>query len=85
MGIAMSDREETLELLVDAARRFAREVLVPAEPEVEATGEIPVRVVQGMRDLGLFGMTTPEEYGGLGLSVYEEVRVVQVAFQPASK
>ena len=73
----MNDREETLELLVDAARRFAREVLVPAEPEVEATGEIPARVVQGLRDLGLFGMTTPEEYGGLGLSVYEEVRVVQ--------
>ena len=73
----MSDREETLELLVDAARRFAREVLVRAEPEVEATGEIPARVVQGLRDLGLFGMTTPEEYGGLGLSVYEEVRVVQ--------
>jgi len=73
----MGDREETLELLVDAARRFAREILVPAEPEVEATGEIPARVVQGLRDLGLFGMTTPEEYGGLGLSVYEEVRVVQ--------
>jgi acyl-CoA dehydrogenase len=73
----MTDREETLDLLVDAARRFAREVLVPAENQVQAEGEIPPHVVQGLRDLGLFGMTIPEEYGGLGLSVYEEVRVVQ--------
>jgi acyl-CoA dehydrogenase len=73
----MTDREETLELLVEAARRFAREVLVPAEAEVEDANEIPPHVVQGLRDLGLFGMTIPEDYGGLGLSVYEEVRVVQ--------
>jgi acyl-CoA dehydrogenase len=73
----MTTAEETLDLLVDAARNFAREVLVPAEPEVQESGEIPLHVVKGMRDLGLFGMTIPEEYGGLGLSVYEEVRVVQ--------
>ncbi|MFL9944185.1 acyl-CoA dehydrogenase family protein [Paraburkholderia graminis] len=72
----MSDRKETLELIVSAARRFAREVLLPAEIEVEETGEIPGHVVQGLRDLGLFGMTVPEEYGGLGLSVHEEVSVV---------
>lgn len=72
----MTQREETLDLLVDAARRFAREVLLPAEEEVEQTGEIPPHVVRGLRELGLFGMTIPEEYGGLGLSVYEEVRVV---------
>lgn len=72
----MSEREETLELLVDAARRFAREVLLPAEETVEATGEIPAHVVRGMRDLGLFGMTIPEQYGGLGLTMYEEASVV---------
>jgi len=72
----MSEREETLELLVDATRRFAREVLLPIEVTVEETNEIPAHVVRGMRDLGLFGMTIPEEYGGLGLSMYEEARVV---------
>ena len=73
----MSEREETLALLVEACRRFAREVLIPAEPVVEETGQIPDHVAQGLRDLGLFGMTIPEAYGGLGLSVYEEVRLVQ--------
>ncbi|HVZ45236.1 MAG TPA: acyl-CoA dehydrogenase family protein [Ramlibacter sp.] len=70
------DREETLELLVEACRRFAREVLLPAEKTVQETNEIPDHVVRGLRELGLFGMTVPEEYGGLGLSVYEEVRLV---------
>ena len=72
----MNEREETLQLLVEAARRFAREVLVPAETEVEEANEIPPHVVQGLKDLGLFGMTVPEEYGGLGLSMFEEASLV---------
>ena len=72
----MTDREETLELIVEAARRFAREELVPAENEVEETEIIPDRIVAQLKELGLFGMTVPEAYGGLGLGMYEEVRVV---------
>ncbi len=81
----MTEREQTLELLVDAVRRFAREVLLPAEVQVEEDNEIPPHVVQGLRDLGLFGMTIPEEYGGLGLTMYEEASLVfEVAYaQPA--
>jgi acyl-CoA dehydrogenase len=63
--------------LVFAARRFAREVLVPAEEEVERTGEIPASVVEGLKSLGVFGMTIPESFGGLGLSTLSEVRVVR--------
>ena len=81
----MTEREETLEMLVDAVRRFAREVLLPAETIVEETNEIPKHVARGLKDLGLFGMTVPEEYGGLGLSMYEEARLVfEVCYaQPA--
>jgi len=74
--MSTTESDDTLDLLVDAARRFAREVLLPAEADVEKTGEIPERVVQGLKELGLFGMTIPEAYGGLGLSTYAEVRVV---------
>jgi acyl-CoA dehydrogenase len=72
----MTDREETLELIVEAAHRFARDELVPAENEVEETEIIPDRIVKQLKELGLFGMTVPEAYGGLGLGMYEEVRVV---------
>lgn len=71
-----SDREETLVLLTAAVRRFVREQLIPAEIEVEEQDRIPERLVAGLKELGLFGMTIPEEYGGLGLSMYEEARVV---------
>ncbi len=72
----MSQDNETLDLLVDATRRFTREVLVPAERLVEERGEIPDEIVRGLRELGLFGMTIPVEYGGLSLSMFEEVSVV---------
>ncbi|MFC5521820.1 acyl-CoA dehydrogenase family protein [Polaromonas jejuensis] len=64
---------DTLEALLDGIRRFVREVLVPAEREVDETDEIPSHIVQGMKDLGLCGMTIPESYGGLGLTTEEEV------------
>lgn len=72
----MEDREETLQALVDTVARFVREALIPAEAEVEETDDIPARIVNQLKQFGLFGMTIPETYGGLGLSMYEEVRVV---------
>lgn len=67
---------ETLEALLDSVRRFVRERLVPAENEVSETDEIPETIVQEMRDLGLFGMTIPEKFGGLELTMEEECRVL---------
>ncbi len=67
---------ETLDLLLDSVRRFVREVLVPAENEVAETDEIPPAIVQQMRELGLFGLTIPEAYGGLALTMEEEARVM---------
>ncbi|MGU7774306.1 acyl-CoA dehydrogenase family protein [Burkholderia sp. MR1-5-21] len=67
--------QETLSLLLDSISRFVRERLVPAEDEVAETDEIPAEIVGEMRELGLFGLTIPEEYGGLGLTMEEEVLV----------
>ena len=66
---------ETLTLLLDTLSRFVRERLVPAEELVAETDEIPADIVEEMRDLGLFGLCIPEEYGGLGLTMEEEVLV----------
>ncbi|MFT0546684.1 acyl-CoA dehydrogenase family protein [Allopusillimonas ginsengisoli] len=65
--------QETLNMLLDSVSRFVREQLVPAEAEVSETDEIPPRLVSQMRELGLFGLAIPEEYGGLDLTMEEEV------------
>jgi acyl-CoA dehydrogenase len=67
--------EETLSILLDSIARFVREVLVPAEQLVAETDEIPPAIVAQMRELGLFGLSIPEQYGGLQLTMEEEVRV----------
>ena len=66
---------ELLDSLIRTMRRFVRERLVPAEAEVEETNTIPPPIVDEMRELGLFGLSVPEEYGGLGLTMEEEVLV----------
>jgi acyl-CoA dehydrogenase len=67
---------ETLTQLLDSVSRFVRERLVPAEQHVAETDEIPEDIVQDMRELGLFGMTIPEHFGGLELTMEEECRVL---------
>ncbi|GAB1361374.1 acyl-CoA dehydrogenase family protein [Rhodobacter sp.] len=61
--------------LVDTVRRFVDERLIPAEAQVEEDNAIPDALVDEMRSLGLFGMSIPVEYGGLGLTMEEEVTV----------
>jgi acyl-CoA dehydrogenase len=65
-----------MNVLLDAVRRFVRERLVPAEEQVAETDVIPEDIVADMKALGLFGLTIPEEYGGLGLTMEEEALVV---------
>jgi acyl-CoA dehydrogenase len=67
---------ETLDALLDSVSRFVRERLVPAEEAVAETDEIPPAIVDEMRALGLFGLTIPEAYGGLELTMEEEARVM---------
>jgi acyl-CoA dehydrogenase len=66
---------EMLNQFLDTISKFVRERLVPAENEVAENDAIPEDIVQEMKDMGLFGMTIPEEYGGLGLTMEEEVLV----------
>lgn len=68
--------KETLDQFIDAVRRFVEERLIPLEEQISVEDHIPDDVVDDMRDLGLFGLTIPEAYGGLGLTTEEECRVV---------
>ena len=66
----------TLDALIDTARRFVRERLVPLEAQIAREDRIPDDLIAEMKALGMFGLTIPEGYGGLGLNTEEECRVV---------
>jgi acyl-CoA dehydrogenase len=66
---------DTFDLLLSTVRRFVAERLRPLEERVDREDAVPEEVVREMREMGLFGLSIPEEYGGLGLSMSEEVRV----------
>ncbi len=58
--------KEILEF-VDTVRKFVKKDCEPIDELIEQQGKIPEPVVQKVRDLGLYGMTIPTEYGGLGI------------------
>jgi acyl-CoA dehydrogenase len=66
---------ETFDLLLATIRRFVAERLRPLEERVDREDAVPDEIVEEMREMGLFGLSIPEGYGGLGLSMSEEVRV----------
>lgn len=66
---------QVLNQLLDTISRFVQEQLIPIEQQVAETDEIPPYIIQAMKEMGLFGLSIPEEYGGLGLTMEEEVLV----------
>jgi acyl-CoA dehydrogenase len=67
--------QETINQLLDLIERFVRERLVPNEERLAEEGKLPEDILEEMKALGLFGLTIPEEYGGLGLTMEEEILV----------
>jgi len=62
--------------VLSSTRQFIRERVVPREAEIDDRDEIPDDLRQATRQLGLYGYALPEEYGGLGLTMTEEVQLV---------
>ena len=66
---------DTRERLIDTVRRFVTERLRPLEAKVSEDDAIPAEVIDEMKGLGLFGLSIPEEFGGLDLSMEDECLV----------
>lgn len=66
---------ESFDLLLPTVQRFIRERLVPAENHLEEHDEVPADIVEDMKAMGLFGLSIPEEFGGIALSMSQEVQV----------
>jgi len=65
------------EEILRVVRTFVDEKILPVATELEHQDEYPTDIVEGMKELGLFGLTIPEEYGGLGESLLTYALVVE--------
>jgi acyl-CoA dehydrogenase len=63
--------------VIESVRRFVNERLEPISLQIEKQGNIPEAIIAEMRQLGLFGLSIPQKYGGLGLSTLAEVLVYE--------
>jgi alkylation response protein AidB-like acyl-CoA dehydrogenase len=76
MDFALTDDQREFRALL---RSFLDREIIPVAREWEQTGRYPTEIVRGMAEMGLFGITVPEEYGGLDLDavtfalVFEEI------------
>lgn len=68
--------EETMALMVQSVSRLVDEILIPAEDRLEEEGRVPDEIISAMREAGLFGLTVPAEYGGLGFNLSDEIRII---------
>ncbi len=67
---------DSFEQFLDQLRRFVCERLIPAERAITESDEIPADIVREMREMGLFGLTIPEEHGGAGMNVRQYARTI---------
>ena len=63
--------------IIDTVRRFVAKEVIPHAAEMERADDFPTEIVQQMRQLGLFGVTIPESYGGLGLDLLTYIGVIE--------
>ena len=63
--------------ILKTVRTFVDEKILPVATDLEHKDEYPTDIVEGMKELGLFGLTIPEEYGGLGESLLTYALVVE--------
>src|SRR5438067_4991652 len=68
---------ELADELVDAVRTFVTKEVLPVASDYEHADEFPEPLVEQMREMGLFGVTIPPDYGGLGLDIVTYARIVE--------
>jgi butyryl-CoA dehydrogenase len=72
-GVDETVRDE----IIATVRRFVERQVLPVASELERTDTFPDEIVEQMREMGLFGVTIPEAYGGLGLDLLTYIGVIE--------
>ena len=72
-----TDKTDEQQAICEMVRQFADEQIIPNAEHYDAADEFPEPIVAQMRELGLFGVTIPEEYGGMGLDLTTYAMIVE--------
>ena len=75
--MTVDEQDEVRREIIETVRRFVAREVVPVAPELEREDRYPTEIVEQMRTLGLFGVTIPEAYGGLGLDLLTYIGVIE--------
>ncbi|MFN2594942.1 MAG: acyl-CoA dehydrogenase family protein [Actinomycetota bacterium] len=72
----MIELNDTQKAIVETVKDFVENEVIPVADDLEHADEYPEKIVEQMKELGLFGLTVPEEYGGIGESLITYAMVV---------
>ena len=71
----MALNKQDFDIFLSAIEKFVKNKLIPKEEEVENSNKIPLEIISDMKNMGVFGLSIPIEYGGSNLSMLQEVKV----------
>jgi alkylation response protein AidB-like acyl-CoA dehydrogenase len=77
VAIPFEDKTDEQQAITEMVRQFADEQILPNAEHFDHEDEFPAEIVEQMKELGLFGVTIPEEYGGMGLDLTTYVMIVE--------
>ena len=77
MALASTERTDEQQAIIEMVRQFVDEQILPKAEYYDHEDEFPEPIVEQMKELGLFGVTIPEEYGGMGLDLTTYVMIVE--------
>jgi alkylation response protein AidB-like acyl-CoA dehydrogenase len=75
--VAYSEQTDEQRAIVEMVRQFADEQIIPNAEKYDHEDTFPEPIVEQMKELGLFGVTIPEEYGGMGLDLTTYAMIVE--------
>ncbi|MGB7420163.1 MAG: acyl-CoA dehydrogenase family protein [Erythrobacter sp.] len=75
--------DDTFDQFAEQLERYVAERLIPAEPQMIEADAVPPEIVDEMREMGLFGISVPQDYGGAGLNMSQYARVVNIMSRAA--
>ena len=74
---AVHDKTDEQKAIIEMVRQFVDEQIIPQAGHYDSADEFPEPIVAQMRELGLFGVTIPEEFGGMGLDLTTYAMIVE--------